>query len=749
MVVVSPKNKKLSAGKWLPKSPTGDKSIRYTRDAMLHYLITVMGTPMNMQDFQHIFCVPLVKKESDPVKESKRQKIAKRYSSESLTTGIGMLNDSGNWSLPSPNSGVNQRGVQLLNMVMGGAPPPSPPPSQEMFMDPSYLDIVPPPPGPSLNDLWGEFFWLDPAWAMPMAPITTVELRNVPPKYTPAEIVDNIKNHPFGKEINFLYLPPDPKQLESFGTEDSKITQNLGVAIINFNTQQDAQNFANHYNNKKCKHVMNKHPSARTMAVGPARVQGLEWNLEELRRDQILERLGDESSWRPFLFEDGKPTPFTVSIKQRRLSDMNKHNKSQPVDPKKHTTIMIRNIPNKYTRQMLHDRLINVFKKTDYDFIYMPIDFNNKCNVGYAFVNFRNEGAVELALKTFHMVECQTALPGFNSSKIVEMTPARVQGLQSNIEHLQQSTVLDQLRENDDWTPLIFDENGDDKPFPYDNPKKKRKSNQSRSTNSRKRPSQISAPNEYIGMTTLIVENIPEKINRDQLMKAFDAAGFKQDIDFIHLPGKKGVKNKHGGLAHVNLRRPKALTMFMERFNDKEFKEFISDFKGNEKATIVPSKLQGYHNNIQHLKENDLLDEKGILQPLIFDTNGDRIDCNLAVSSPLRADAPVFNPVVGSDSKNAEVYQSSITIATVREQIEYYFSDTNLAKDQFLKEQMDKDGFVTCEFIKTFPKLKRNIDATIEIIQKTVEQSPMFDTKGQKFRLADSKNRRRWTITSN
>merc|ERR1740120_413238 len=51
------------------------------------------------------------------------------------------------------------------------------------------------------------------------------------------------------------------------------------------------------------------------------------------------------------------------------------------------TTIMLRNIPNDYTRDMLLELLDSEGLASLYDFVYLPSDFKRWQGLGYAFVN--------------------------------------------------------------------------------------------------------------------------------------------------------------------------------------------------------------------------------------------------------------------------------------------------------------------------------------------------------------------------
>ena len=119
------------------------------------------------------------------------------------------------------------------------------------------------------------------------------------------------------------------------------------------------------------------------------------------------------------------------------------------------TTIMVRNIPNKYNQQMLLDE-VNVNHKGTYDFFYLPIDFKNRCNVGYAFINFTDPSCISCFVKEFHGQRWKN----FNSGKVCAVTYARIQGQSAMVNRFQNSSLLDKEEE---YKPLMFYSSGPSK----------------------------------------------------------------------------------------------------------------------------------------------------------------------------------------------------------------------------------------------------------------------------------------------
>jgi len=129
-----------------------------------------------------------------------------------------------------------------------------------------------------------------------------------------------------------------------------------------------------------------------------------------------------------------------------------------------YTTVMLRNIPNRYSRDMLIERL-NQSYQGQVDFVYLPIDFNSKCNVGYAFINFRTPAVAGMFVQEFHGKKTKSVLPGFTSAKVCEVSYARVQGRDANMENLRDEKFIEKLNERPEWQPLFYDNAGKEVDF--------------------------------------------------------------------------------------------------------------------------------------------------------------------------------------------------------------------------------------------------------------------------------------------
>ncbi|XP_031490111.1 protein MEI2-like 2 isoform X2 [Nymphaea colorata] len=167
------------------------------------------------------------------------------------------------------------------------------------------------------------------------------------------------------------------------------------------------------------------------------------------------------------LVHGGIPFPGRFEVMANRVRSQRVENDVTQMDNKKQyqldldkiasgedtrTTLMIKNIPNKYTSKMLLATIDENHGGT-YDFFYLPIDFKNKCNVGYAFINM---------VSPSHVIPFSEAFNGkkwekFNSEKVASLAYARIQGKAALITHFQNSSLMN---EDKRCRPIVFHSEG-------------------------------------------------------------------------------------------------------------------------------------------------------------------------------------------------------------------------------------------------------------------------------------------------
>lgn len=103
------------------------------------------------------------------------------------------------------------------------------------------------------------------------------------------------------------------------------------------------------------------------------------------------------------------------------------------------TTLMIRNIPNRYTqRELILELEAQGFAGT-FDFLYAPLDKGTMSNVGYAFVNFIDNAWASKCMETFHGYRFKRHRKA--SGKIAAVSIAHIQGLEANLAHYKNAAV--------------------------------------------------------------------------------------------------------------------------------------------------------------------------------------------------------------------------------------------------------------------------------------------------------------------
>jgi len=158
--------------------------------------------------------------------------------------------------------------------------------------------------------------------------------------------------------------------------------------------------------------------------------------------------------------EGTKDAKSTETVAEDAQADASTDESADGADPT-HTTLMMRNLPNNYTRSMLLMMLDSHGFAGCYNFVYLPIDFGSSANLGYAFINLVDARVVQRFWDQF---------AGFldwdiPSSKICHVDwSGPHQGLEAHIERYRNSPMMHKCVP-DAYKPVLF-EGGVRVPFP-------------------------------------------------------------------------------------------------------------------------------------------------------------------------------------------------------------------------------------------------------------------------------------------
>lgn len=298
---------------------------------------------------------------------------------------------------------------------------------------------------------------------------TTLVMQSLPRCYNRDMLVRLFNNYGFEGKYDFVFLPLDEAGQENLGHAIVNLTGPL-VAALFCDTFQGFKRWWHSWMTESCE-----------VSWSPV-AQGLEANIAVYGECGAFgDRVSDEHD--PAIFEDVReaslpsldpryaivpepvqpPTPAAVDrTEAEHAAPAWTQAPAEPQEPQEHTTVMMRNVPRCYTRDML-ERLINNHGFGDkVDFLFLPRDFATGDNQGYAYVNFVDMLDGARFQDTFH---------GFSRwwfswcNEVCEVGRSQFeQGLQENIRRYRNSPVMHESVP-DGFRPVIF-ANGVRQPFP-------------------------------------------------------------------------------------------------------------------------------------------------------------------------------------------------------------------------------------------------------------------------------------------
>lgn len=226
---------------------------------------------------------------------------------------------------------------------------------------------------------------------------------------------DDLNDLSFFKDWIFLDNPfkkPKPKKsrfLDLFKEiEEEQTKQKLGE-----NKEEDCDNIKKDDSSIKSSSILSSQMTYQSTSFDTKKCEGISIN------DSLLENNNIK------ILED-KNIDEQKDISEDLNLDINKVISLED----KRATIMIKNIPNKFNKDLLL-RIINQNFKGTYDLFILPTDINKYKNFGYSFINFTSSYYIPY----FYYMFNGKMWSNTNSKKVCELTYSKVQGKTNLLAH--------------------------------------------------------------------------------------------------------------------------------------------------------------------------------------------------------------------------------------------------------------------------------------------------------------------------
>jgi len=254
-----------------------------------------------------------------------------------------------------------------------------------------------------------------------------------------------------------VYLPID------FQTENA-----LGYAFISLSTPDAAERLRNHFEGFTAWPV----ESGKICSVSWSDLEGLQAHVDRYRNSNV-QHPSVPDKFKPALYKkDGERIEFPAPTKNIRpprfktlaakIAREDERTVSDMLLPSvKRSSVMMRNIPSEFTRDILVELLDAQGFAGCYDLVYLPMDFHTENALGYAFISLSTPDAAERLRNHF---EGFAAWP-VESDRVCSSSWSDIDGLQAHVERYRNSNVQ-HASVPDKFKPALYNKDGERIEFP-------------------------------------------------------------------------------------------------------------------------------------------------------------------------------------------------------------------------------------------------------------------------------------------